>query len=70
MPAAEQYAFGLRAGRVLKYIHEVPAPDNVQNWEERINVSIENKLRLCRECSIKMMLQIPLSNISRRIGIC
>ena len=53
MPAAEQYAFGLRAGRVLKYIHEVPAPDNVQNWEERINVSIENKLRLCRECSIK-----------------
>ena len=53
MPAAEQYAFGLRAGRVLKYIHEVPAPDNVQNWEKRINVSIENKLRLCRECSIK-----------------
>ena len=53
MPAAEQYAFGLRAGRVLKYIHEVPAPDDVQNWEKRINVSIENKLRLCRECSIK-----------------
>ena len=53
MPAAEQYAFGLRAGRVLKYIHEVPAPDNVQNWEKRINESIENKLRLCRECSIK-----------------
>lgn len=50
---AEQYAFGLRAGRVLKYIHEVPAPDDVQNWEKRINVSIENKLRLCRECSIK-----------------
>ena len=70
MPAAEQYAFGLRAGRVLKYIHEVPAPDNVQNWEKRINVSIENKLRLCRECSIKNDVADSFVEYIKRIGIC
>lgn len=53
MSAAEQYAFGLRAGRILKCFHTIPAPKNVPDWEQRMNELIDKRLRICSECSIK-----------------
>lgn len=34
---SEQYALGLEAGRILKKIHSIPAPENQPDWEIRIN---------------------------------
>ena len=50
---AEQYALGLEAGRILKKIHSIPAPEGQMDWEQRFNAKIDRNIRRCRECSIK-----------------
>jgi len=41
----EQYAFGLKAGEMLRMIHSIPAPENQANWQESFNRMAENKIR-------------------------
>lgn len=31
----EQYVYGLEAGRILRKIHPIPAPDTQKDWEAR-----------------------------------
>ena len=50
---AEQYALGLEAGRILKKIHSIPAPEGQMDWELRFNAKIDRNIRWCRECPIK-----------------
>lgn len=33
MSKAEQYTFGLKAGRLLRKIHSVPAPESTKDWD-------------------------------------
>ena len=50
---SEQYALGLEAGRILKKIHSIPAPEGQQDWETRFNAKMDRKIRMYHECPIK-----------------
>ena len=50
---AEQYAFGLTAGRILDKIHTIPAPDSQEEWESRFNKKIDRKIKGYRDCPLK-----------------
>ena len=50
---AEQYAYGLDAGRILKKIHSIPAPPDQPDWETRFNAKIDRKIKMYAECPIK-----------------
>lgn len=50
---AEQYAFGVQSGRILKKIHSIPAPDDQPEWAERFNRKIDTKMRKYAECPLK-----------------
>lgn len=53
LSGAEQYQFGLEAGKVLKKIHSIPAPEEQEKWEVRFNRKMDNKIRKYEECPIK-----------------
>jgi len=50
---AEQYEYGLEAGRILCKIHSVPAPADREEWESRFNSKIDRKIKNYGECPIK-----------------
>ena len=49
----EQYRLGLDAGRMLKRIHTVPAPEDQPLWEPRFNAKINRKLKAYSDCPVK-----------------
>lgn len=49
----EQYAYGLEAGRILRRIHSIPAPETQEDWESRFNRKMDDKIRMYQECPIK-----------------
>ena len=51
--AAEQYGYGLDAGRILAKIHTVPAPEDAPNWESRFNAKIDRKIAMYENCELK-----------------
>ena len=53
MPDAKVYSYGLDAGRILKRIHSLKAPDDAPDWEERFNAKIDRKLKMYAECPLK-----------------
>ncbi len=53
MPQAQQYAYGMDAGRALRAIHSIPAPADLENWEARFNRKMDRKLRMYSECTLK-----------------
>ena len=50
---AEQYTYGLVAGRILRKIHSIPAPAEVKPWGEYFNCKIDRKLKAYAECELK-----------------
>lgn len=50
---AEQYSYGLKAGKILKTIHSVPAPPESPEWESRFNAKIDRKIKMYSECPVK-----------------
>lgn len=50
---SEQYDYGLVAGRFLKAIHSIPAPENQPDWETRFNAKMNSKIKMYNECPIK-----------------
>lgn len=48
-----QYIYGLEAGRILKTIHSIPAPDNQTDWELRFNAKMNHKIKMYNESPIK-----------------
>lgn len=50
---AEQYTYGLVAGRILRKIHSIPAPAEVKPWDEYFNCKIDRKLKAYAECELK-----------------
>ena len=53
LPAGKQYDYGLEAGRILRRIHSIPAPDSQEDWAVRFNRKIDTKVRNYGECPIK-----------------
>lgn len=48
-----QYSYGLEAGRILKEIHKIPAPEGIEDWESYFNRKADRKIRMYEECPIK-----------------
>lgn len=53
LSAEVQYAYGLEAGRILKKIHSIPAPADLQDWEERFNHKIDRKIEMYTRCALR-----------------
>ena len=49
----EQYVYGLEAGRILRKIHSIPAPEPQEDWEIRFNRKMDYKIKKYGECPIK-----------------
>ena len=54
MTSAEQYAYGLEAGRILGIIHSLPVPGGLPDWEEKFNAKIERKIRGYLDCPLRI----------------
>lgn len=49
----ESYVLGLNAGRELKKIHSIPAPENQPDWETRFNAKADRKIQMYQACPLK-----------------
>ena len=49
---AEQYAYGLDAGKILQKIHSIPAPPEQPDWEMRFNAKINRKIEMYATCPL------------------
>ena len=50
---ADQYEYGLEAGRILRKIHSIPAPETQEDWQIRFNRKMDYKIKKYGECPIK-----------------
>ena len=48
--AKKQYNWGILAGRILKKIHSIPAPEDLSSWEDRMLRKIEMKISQYKSC--------------------
>ena len=53
MDTAEQYHYGVEAGRILAKIHTIPAPEDAPDWETRFNAKIDRKIDMYENCELK-----------------
>ena len=49
----QAYVYGIDAGKILKRIHSISAPDNAEDWELRFNKKIDRKIQGYNDCPIK-----------------
>lgn len=49
----EQYLYGVNAGRILKNIHSIPAPESQDDWEAHFNKKIDRNIQKYKGCSIQ-----------------
>ena len=49
----KQYTTGLKVGEALRKIHSVPAPKNADDWQERYNKVIGERIKAFIECGIR-----------------
>lgn len=47
------YAYGMEAGRILKKMHTIPAPNEVEEWEIFFNRKMERKIVAYNNCELK-----------------
>lgn len=47
------YDYGVESGRILKKIHSIPAPSDVENWETFFNRKMNRKIKMYSECPLK-----------------
>lgn len=64
-----QYELGIKAGRILKTIHSIPAPVNQEKWSTRFVRKVESKIIKYLECSNKyengnLMIEYIHNNIN------
>ncbi|MGI5897353.1 MAG: aminoglycoside phosphotransferase family protein [Oscillospiraceae bacterium] len=53
LPETEQYAFGFKAGEILKKIHSIPAPHEQEDWYTRFNRKTDWKIQKYCACGIR-----------------
>ena len=53
MSETRQYAYGLDAGKILKRIHSIPAPDSQEDWALRFNRKIDRNIQMYLQCAQK-----------------
>ena len=52
MTAAEQYALGVKTGRALRLIHTLPAPDGLEDWQDRFLRDNDERVRAFLGCGV------------------
>ena len=53
LTSEEQYAYGFDAGRILKKIHQIPAPEGIEDWETYYNRKADRNIKRYEECPIQ-----------------
>ena len=48
-----QYAYGFEAGKLLKEIHRIPAPEGTEQWEVYFNRKSDRKIKMYEACPVK-----------------
>ncbi|MCL2815788.1 MAG: phosphotransferase [Oscillospiraceae bacterium] len=51
---SEQYVLGIKAGKILRVIHSIPAPEGQENWAKRFSRIIDDKMKKYHECEVKV----------------
>ncbi len=54
MNEEEQFNSGIKAGRILKKFHSIPAPDYQEDWEQRMQKKFNNHFKRYKKCDIKV----------------
>lgn len=49
----EQYLYGFEAGKILKDIYKIPAPEGIEDWENYFNRKADYKIKMYDESPIK-----------------
>lgn len=49
----QQYFYGLKAGKILKKIHSISVPENIEDWKSHFNKKIERNIERYWKCPIK-----------------
>ena len=53
LPEEAQYEYGMKAGRMLKTIHTLPAPFETEPWHVRWNRKADSKIAAYHSCPVK-----------------
>lgn len=54
LTVTEQYELGLRSGRILRQIHQLPAPSDREEWENRFRRKVDSKINKYLNCGMKI----------------
>ena len=57
---AQQYHYGLDAGRALRKLHTIAAPSDIPDWKTRFGAKIDRKLRMYQESPLKYENDTPI----------
>ena len=49
----EQHSYGFDAGRILRKLHTIPAPADIEPWEDFFNRKINRKIEMYEACPLK-----------------
>ena len=49
----QAYDLGIEAGRILKKIHTIPAPKEIEDWEIFFNCKMDRKIEMYKNCPLK-----------------
>ena len=49
----EQYDYGWQAGQIARCIHQIPAPEDIEDWEARFNRKADRKIRMYQACPLR-----------------
>ena len=50
---ADQYRYGFEAGQIARRIHQIPAPEGIEDWESRFNRKASRKIQMYQECPLR-----------------
>lgn len=50
----EQYGLGVTSGKILRQIHSISAPKEIESWDKRFNRKVNNKIEKYNVCDIKI----------------
>lgn len=49
----QAYRYGLEAGKILKKMHTIPAPAEMEDWETFFNRKMDRKIKMYENCHLK-----------------
>jgi aminoglycoside phosphotransferase (APT) family kinase protein len=54
MTETEQYVLGVKSGQILREIHDIPAPNEQEDWGTRFNRKTDSKIKNYQDCGMKI----------------